>query len=433
MKKVLLVTYYWPPSGGAGVQRVLKTAKYLRDFGWEPVVFTAADASYPVLDQSLVADIPDDLTVIKHPIWEPYEWYKRFTGKRKEERIYSGFLNEAKKMSLAERLAIAIRGNFFIPDARKFWIRPSIRYLTNYLRLHPVDAILSSGPPHSVHMIALDLTHRFKIPWIADFRDPWTNIDFYSQLKLSRWADKRHRKLEKSVLHGADGVATVSWAWAEEFRQLGAQNIRVITNGFDQEDFQSNPLVVEDTFTFNHIGYLNADRNPSTLWEAFGELCRETPELRKSLRFRFIGKADHITFAQLEAQGLTDLVERLPYIPHSEVLAYTRSAQVLILAVNNVPNVMGHIPGKTYEYIAARRPILAIVPETADAAKIIHETGSGIACNFTDKIKMKAVIMDYFRRYKAGELKVENRPIDRYSRKKCAELMAQFLDSISAT
>lgn len=431
MKKVLLITYYWPPSGGAGVQRVLKTVKYLRDFGWEPIVFTADNAAYPILDESLLQDVPDGQEVIRCPIWEPYELYKRFTGQRGKERVYSGFLSETQQPSLTKRLSIWIRGNFFIPDARAFWIRPSVRYLKAYLRDHPVDAILSSGPPHTVHMIARGVKAATGLPWIADFRDPWTNIDFYDQLMLSRWADRRHRKLERSVLRQADRVVTVSPTWQQELHELGAASVSLIYNGYDPADFAFEKPAPEAEFCFNHIGFLNNDRNPPLLWEAFGELCREIPGLREVLKLRFIGKTDHITLHQLTEQGLADRVEQIDYIPHAEVLLRLCSSQVLMLLVNDVPNVMGHIPGKTFEYVASRRPVLAIGPETADFAQVITQTRSGVVCGFEDKDKMKRTLLAYFRRYKKGELNTEPAEIDRYSRRHAAGEMAAALTQIA--
>ena len=199
-KKVLIITYYWPPSGGAGVQRWLKFVKYLPKFGWEPIVFTVQNGEYPVIDNSLVNDVSSNLQVIKSPIWEPYSVYKKLTGRKKEETINSGFLVESEKSKFIENIGKWIRGNFFIPDARKFWIKPSVKTLSNFLIKHPVDIIISSGPPHSSHLIAKKLKSKFNIPWVSDFRDPWTNIDYYKELKLTKWADQKHKVLEKDVL-----------------------------------------------------------------------------------------------------------------------------------------------------------------------------------------------------------------------------------------
>ena len=301
------------------MQRVLKTAKYLRDFGWEPIIYTAKDAAYPIQDETLEKDVHPDQLVLRGAIWEPYELYKRFTGQGKKNRGYSVFLSEGKKPSLTKRISVWVRGNLFIPDARKFWIKPSIRFLDHWLQENRVDAVLSSGPPHSVHLIARGVKRKHEIPWLADFRDPWTNIDFYDQLMLTRRADKKHQRLEASVLEESDKLVTVSWSWAKQFEEMGKADVRVITNGFDHADFEGIEGEPGGTFSFNHIGYLNPDRNPPLLWKAFGELCQEVPGLKDDLRLRFIGTSDQVLFQHLEANGLMDQVERIDYLPHDEV------------------------------------------------------------------------------------------------------------------
>ncbi|MFK7923301.1 MAG: glycosyltransferase [Bacteroidia bacterium] len=432
MKKVLVICYYWPPSGGAGVQRVLKTCKYLRDYGWEPIVYTAKDAAYPILDETLEHDVVEGQVVLRGPIWEPYELYKRFTGQSKKGRVYSGFLSEDKKPSFTQRMAVWIRGNFFIPDARKFWIKPSIKFIGDWLKENHVDAVLSTGPPHSVHLIARGVKQNHNIPWIADFRDPWTNIDFYDQLMLSKRADRQHHKLEKAVVDECDKLITVSWTWADEFRAMGKDDVRLVTNGFDHADFESISGEPGPKFSFNHIGYLNADRNPALLWQAFGELCQEVPGMKDDLKLRFIGKTDQVLFQHLEKNGLMDMVERIDYIPHSEVLPTLLSSQVLLLLLNNTRNVMGVIPGKIYEYLAAGRPVLAIGPEEGDSARILTETGAGIVCNFEDFEKMKREIFKLYRAFKKGSLSVEEADIERFTRKHNAGLIGGILDEITA-
>ncbi|MEL7531454.1 MAG: glycosyltransferase [Bacteroidota bacterium] len=432
MKKVLVICYYWPPSGGAGVQRVLKTCKYLRDYGWEPIVYTAKDAAYPILDETLEHDVVDGQVVLRGPIWEPYELYKRFTGQSKKGRVYSGFLSEDKKPSITQRLAVWIRGNFFIPDARKYWIKPSVKFIGDWLKDNHVDAVLSTGPPHSVHLIARGVKRKHNIPWIADFRDPWTNIDFYDQLMLTKWADRKHHKLEQSVVDECDKLVTVSWSWAEEFGKMGKEDVRLVTNGFDHADFEEISGEPGPAFSFNHIGYLNTDRNPALLWQAFGELCQEVPGLKEDLKLRFIGKTDQVLFQHLEKNDLMDVVERVDYIPHSEVLPTLLSSQVLLLLLNNTPNVMGVVPGKIYEYLAAKRPVLAIGPEQGDSARILTETGAGIVCNFEDFEKMKREIFKLYRAFKKGALSVEEADIERFTRKYNAGLIGGILDEITA-
>lgn len=430
MKKVLILTYYWPPSGGGGVHRNLKYAKYFREFGWEPVIYTAEDADYPSVDESLFRDVPDGIEVVKHPIWEPYDVYRKFVGIKKDKKIYSGFISENKKMGLAQRMAVWIRGNFFIPDARKFWIKPSVKFLKAYLKEHPVDAILSSGPPHSMHLIGRGLKRATGLPWVADFRDPWTNIDFYEQLQLTRWADAKHKRLERSVLQEADAVATVSWHWADDFKGLGAPGVKVITNGYDPEDFAFAAEPNPKEFSLAHIGSLNQDRNPPHLWAALRRLCEEVPGLRGDLVIRFVGNTDLSVKTALEKEGLIDKADFQPYMPHKEVLRTLKSSQVPLLLLNDTPNVLGVVPGKLYEYMASERPILAIGPPEGDAARILRETGAGTVCGFADEEGMVAAVRDLYASYRAGTLKGGGEGIERYSRRGVTGQMAQVLDGL---
>ncbi len=431
MKRVLIITYYWPPSGGAGVQRWLKFAKYLRDFGWEPVIYTPENPEYPEADESLFKDLPIGIEVIKRPIWEPYRAYKRFIGQKKEEKIQAGFLSIKKKNPLIENISVWIRGNLFIPDARKFWIKPSIRYLLKYLAVHPVDAIVSTGPPHSMHLIALGLKTRLNIPWLADFRDPWTGIDFYHQLRLSKPADKKHHRLEKNVLSGADRVTIVSWNWALDFNRLFPRHYEVITNGFDPDDFIIPGQKIADTFELTHIGSLNKDRNPELLWEVLAEICSENEGFRDDLRLRFIGKCDVSLVQSLENYQLLSRTEKIEYMPHEEVLKESAGSQVLLLLLNNTPNVMGIVPGKIFEYLATRRPILCIGPSEGDSARIIREAQAGITCNFDDKTSMKNAVLELYDGYKKGSLQNKKGEIDTFSRKGLTGKISSLLDEMS--
>lgn len=430
MKKVLILTYYWPPSGGGGVHRNLKYAKYFRDFGWEPVIYTAQDADYPSEDKSLFKDVPENLEVVKHPIWEPYNAYRKLVGIKKDKKIYSGFISENKKMGFKQRLAVWVRGNFFIPDARKFWIKPSIRHLVKYLKENPVDAVISSGPPHSMHLIGLGIKKKLNIPWVADFRDPWTNIDFYDQLQLSGWADRKHKRLEKEVLQKADQVVTVSWHWAEDFKNLGAPATKVITNGFDPEDFEFEGAPSPAEFSISHIGSLNKDRNPPILWEALKELCDEVPGFKDKLVIRLIGNTDISVKGELERLDLMKNADFQGYMPHKEVLKQQKSSQVLLLLLNNTPNVLGVVPGKLFEYMATGRPILAIGPSEGDSARIIRGSGAGAVVGFEEKEEMKKAIGELYSRYEAGNLSGGGSGIEVYSRKSITGNMAEVLEGL---
>ncbi len=431
MKKVLIITYYWPPSGGAGVQRWLKFVKYLHGFGWEPVVYTPENPEAPAVDNSLLRDIPKDITVIKRPIWEPYDLYKSFIGHKKGEKINAGFLTEKKKPGLAEKISVWIRGNWFIPDARKFWIKPSVKFLSEYLKKNPVDAIVSTGPPHSMHLIALGLKKQLNISWLADFRDPWTDIDFYDKLMLTKSSDEKHKKLEREVLNKADTVLTIGWHMAEGFKKIVDRKFEVITNGFDEDDFLKKENVLDQKFSISHIGAMNADRNPKMLWAALSELLAENENLRKDLKINFIGKMDYSVLNDLEKFKLSSYVTKTEYLPHEKTTAAMQGSQVLLLALNNTHNTLGVISGKLFEYMAAKRPILAIGKENGDAARILKETGAGTICDFEDKSRMKAEISRMYELFRQKNLQVLSFNTSNYSRKIQTEKLADLLNALS--
>ena len=430
MKKVLVITYYWPPSGGGGVQRWLKFVKYFRDQGWEPVVYTPLNPEMPSEDVSLLAEIPDGIEVVKTKIWEPYLLYKRFIGKKKTQRINTGFLSDSKKPKTTENIAVWLRGNFFIPDARKFWIKPSIKFLKSYLKEHPVDAMVSTGPPHSMHMIALGIKKSLDIPWIADFRDPWTNIDFYHKLRLTKRGDRVHHQQEKQVIDHADVLTTVSWSWAEDFKQLGAKNVQVITNGFDPADYVDLAKTATLKFELCHIGSMNKDRNPGKFWEALSLVAKKVEGFKDQLHIVLLGSTDHQVFEDLKRFGLMDQVEHFSYLPHKEVLERASKASVLLLPLNDTPNVSGIIPGKIFEYLALQKPILAIGPDTGDSARILRETNCGEIAGFDEVEKMAQLIVDHYQNYlNPNNQKVKTGSIADYSRRELTKKMSSLLDS----
>ncbi len=455
MKKVLIITYYWPPSGGAGVQRWLKFVKFLPQFNWQPVVYTALNGEMPVIDESLEKDIPNEAIVLKQPIWEPYSLYKKFIGKKKDEKINASFLNEGKKTGFTQKISVWIRGNFFIPDARKFWIKPSTKFLLDYISKNKIDYIISSGPPHSMHLIALGIKKKLpNIKWVADFRDPWTNIDFYDKLMLTDFADNKHRKLEKEVLKKADAVLSVGKYISQEFfeiynsdRGTNQDKFYTITNGFDESDLQKKEVIKDKKFSISHIGTLVKDRNPQVLWEVLREMTTEDVNFANSLEIKFVGKVDIFVNQQLEKFGLTKYVNKIAYLPHNEVIIEQQKSRVLLLLVNNTPNAKGILTGKFFEYLQAGVPIIAIGPEKGELAEIIAETKCGAIVDFDNKEKLKQVIRlmsDYLNVntsevvknnslvnlfFEADEISKQKR-IEKYGRKSLTQELAKILEAL---
>lgn len=431
MKRVLIITYYWPPSGGAGVQRWLKFVKYLCEFGWEPIVYTAENGEMPVIDLSLEKDIPKNTTVLKTKIWEPYSVYKAFIGKKQNEKINSSFLTESKKPGITEKISVWIRGNFFIPDARKFWIKPSVNYLTEYLKKNPVDVIISSGPPHSMHLIALGIKKNFSnVKWVADFRDPWTNIDFYKELMLSSSSDKKHKQLEKEVLKNADAVLSIGSGMNEEFKQILGNNpekFSVITNGYDEDDVFKGELEKDEKFSIAHIGTLVKSRNPETLWKVLKLLVETNENFKKDLEIKLVGKVDYFVNERLKHYGLDSYVRKIDYLPHNEVIKEQQKTKVLLLLVNNTPNAKSILTGKIFEYLAANVPILAIGPTDGDLAAILNKTRSGLISDFNDETLLKENILKLYSNRQFSPDKTE---ITRFSRRELTKTLSELLNKL---
>ncbi|GAB1451277.1 glycosyltransferase family 4 protein [Draconibacterium sp.] len=428
MKKVLIITYYWPPSGGGGVMRWLKMSKFLPELGWQPIIYTPENPDPSVIDESLLKEIHPEIIELKTPIWEPYDFYRKITGKKTGEKFKSGYISEASEGNWKSKLSVFIRGNFLIPDPRMFWIKPSIKYLSKYLNENPVDLIISTGPPHSMHIIALGLKKKFDIPWIADFRDPWTDIDFYAKLRLTKWADKKHHKLELKVLTTADHVVTVSPGCASDIEKIAHRKIEVINNGFDPTDYDFETPGLDETFTISHFGAFNKDRNPATLWKVLGELASADTDFKKLLRIKLIGQTDKSVISDIEINNLKENLVVSEHLPHHDGLVELSKSQVLLLPLNDAPNVKGILPGKMYEYMALRRPILALGPTDADYAKILKETNTGVPLGFDDAEGIKESLQAYFKLFKAKKLTVQSGAYEKYSRK---SLAGQFVKLIS--
>jgi glycosyltransferase involved in cell wall biosynthesis len=430
MLKVLIITYYWPPSGGSSVLRWLKFAKYLREYGWEPIVYTPSNPESQEIDQSLIKDIPPGMEVITSPIWEPYTIYKLLTGKKKKDRLGVALMNDSKN-KLTGKAMLWIRSNLFIPDPRRFWVRPSVRLLASHIRKNPVDVIITTGPPHSMHLIGMKLHKKLGIKWVADFRDPWTNIDFYGDLLLTRMADRCHHKLERKVLSGADHIITVSPGMTREFNSVGVNNVTTITNGYDQQ--LSVPGSVEKgKFSIVHLGSLPKSRNPVLLWEVLSTLAKENPEFDSRLEIRLAGRIDITVKESLEKFELQKYLVQQEYIPHEETFDLLTRSSVLLLCINNTPNAGGILTNKFFEYLSARRPILAIGPVNGDASVILAESGAGKMFEYDDSIPLKEYVLSLFNLYSQQKLTGKTEFTEKYSRKNLTRELSELLNKVIA-
>ncbi len=413
------------------MQRWLKFAKYLPENGWMPIIYTPSNPEYPEQDNSLMKNMPKGrIVVIRNPIWEPYKFYKLFTGKRRSEKIQAGFLNESPVRSRFEKFSRWLRGNLFIPDARMFWIKPSISFLIKLLKKNKVDLIVSTGPPHSMHLIALGLKKRINIKWIADFRDPWTGIYYFKDLGLSKYARKRHEKLEKTCLDKADRIITVGNTMKSDFKKMTRTPVEVITNGFDQADYDNISPQKADKFSIMYTGSFLPDQNPPELWEALRDLLREDQLLRQKLELTFVGKTDLSVIGSIEKAGLKPYLQLNKYVPHTEIPRMHQKAALLLLCINRIENASYIITGKVFDYLASGKPILAICPENSDVAEIIRKTASGWIIPFNQKELLMKVLKDTFKKYIENQLAVKPQKIHIYSRKELSHKLSLLFNNI---
>lgn len=422
MKRVLIITYYWPPNGGAGVYRWLKLSKLLPEHGWQPVIYTPENPEVVADDPGLLKDVRKDLDVIKRPITEPFNLYKRFTGRSTKEKVQVGFLNEKQQGGWKEDLALWVRSNFFIPDARVWWVRPSVRFLKGWLKSNPVDAIVSTGPPHSMHLIALALKRSLGVKWVADFRDPWTDIDFYAQLKLTGRADAKHRRLEGEVLREADRVVAVGWHMATDLKEIGGREVDVITNGYDPDDLPATRDAVDDAYSLVHAGSLTSTRNAPQLWQALKLICEEDPAFADRFKLRFIGPVDHAVMTDVEEAGLGTYVERMGRVPHAEALRQMQQARVLLLLANDTANVLGILTGKLFEYVSTGRPVLAVAPVEGDIPRVLDRAPHAVID--------RADLLRERERIKAMFTAAATEPDPRWSRAATCAQMADVLNTL---
>lgn len=423
-KKALIITYYWPPAGGPGVQRWLKFVKYLPDYQIEPIVYCPEQPHYPIIDNSLQQEIPEDVTVLKQSIQEPYRW-AQLLSKKSTKTISSGIIANPKKQSLIERILLYIRGNYFIPDARKQWVQPSVAFLEKYIEEHQISTIITTGPPHSLHLIGLALQTKLGVKWLADFRDPWTTIGYHKALKLTKKAQQKHLQLEQQVLQQADHIIVTSTHTKNEFLTKTKQPISVITNGFDAHHI---PRPEKDKkFTISHIGSLLSNRNPKVLWQALSELLASDMSFKEAFQLQFIGVVSESIIQTITAYGLLKHTKVLGYVTHDEAINAQMQSQVLLLIEINSEDTKAIIPGKLFEYMVSQTPILAIGPKASDVEQLITQTNTGHYLYYDDVDAVKSQILLYFNAYKTNTLISHPIGLEQFSRKALTKTLSHLI------
>lgn len=426
MKRVLIISYYWPPTGGSGVQRWVKFCKYLPQLGWQPVVYTPENPEQLAVDESLINEIPEEVEVIKTRILEPYEVYRRLLGRKKQGEINP--INSTSGKSLTQKAALWARANLFIPDPRISWVRPSVKYLVKYLEEHPVDVIVTTGPPQSMHLIGRGVKRATGIRWIADFRDPWTRMFYFKHLGLSSWAERRHLRLEKSVLDECDAIISVTPLVQKDFQQMSETPVHMITNGFDESDF---PIEAQyspgDKFTIVHTGLFAVDGNPVKLWDVLAKKCQSDPEFAEKCEIRLAGKIDREIIQSIEERGLGGNLTNLGYLSHNLTVKEQQSASMLILPLRIDPEYRKVLPGKIFEYLASRRPVLGIGQEDGAAATVLKDAAAGEMFDWDNSAQVAEFIEREWQRYKSGDANACASDIHKYTRRALTEELVKIL------
>ncbi|WP_047546616.1 glycosyltransferase [Psychroserpens sp. Hel_I_66] len=422
--QTLIITYYWPPAGGPGVQRWLKFVKYLPEFGVEPIVYCPENPSYPIIDESLLNEISSEIKIIKQPISEPYR-FANFLSKKDSKQISSGVIPKKKKQSFVQRLMLYVRGNFFIPDARKNWVKPSVKFLSDYIKQHHIETIITTGPPHSLHLIGLQLKAELGVKWLADFRDPWTTIGYHRELKLSKSSEEKHKILEAQVLQTADQIIVTSENTKKEFLAKTKQPITVITNGYDNHNVKRQEK--DEKFTLAHIGSLLSERNPKQLWTSLKELIDDNEDFRRKFELKLIGVVSEDVLQTLKEFDLQSYINNLGYVSHKEAVKAQMASRVLLMVEINSQDTKVIIPGKLFEYMASGTPIIAVGPKDTDVETILRNTNTGNYFFYDEKLRIKSQILSYFEAYKSNDLVVKAIGLEQYSRKSLTQKLSSLL------
>ena len=438
MKRVLIISYYWPPTGGSGVQRWVKFAKYLPEEGWQPVIYTPENPEQLAVDTTLEAEIPAEAEIIKTHITEPYELYKKFLRRsgHSKESVEVNPVN-AQNKSFAQKAAMWVRGNFFLPDPRCLWIRPSVKFLKKYLKEHPVDLIVSTGPPQSMHMIGLRLAEETGLPWIADFRDPWTKIFYFKHLSMTKATERWHEKMEKKVLDNASAVVAVSPLVQQDFQSITETPVELITNGFDECDFPQGECHeasggADRDFVITHTGLFAADGNPTILWQVLSEKCSQDETFRKLLKIKLIGKTDDQIKTSIAEAGLKENTIDMGYQPHAKAIEEQRTASVLILPLRKEPEYKAVLPGKLFEYLASLRPVLGIGQPDGAMSMILDSIKAGVVLDWEDKASIGKFIDRCWEKHLEGGLTASDADISQFTRRNLTRRMAQLFEKLTS-
>lgn len=427
-KKVLIITYYWPPLGGSGVQRWLKFAKYLDKAGWETFVLTPENPSFQIADPSLLRDVPSNTQVIKLPIWEPYDAFHKISGLLGRKKVAATDMISAGKKSTFQKISSWIRGNMMIPDPRIYWVKPASNFLNDFIRKNQIDKIITTGPPHSIHLIGLRLKKKNPdLRWIADFRDPWSAWDLLDTLSLTTRSRKKHQTLERQVLQTADRVVTIAPYHVRLFEKLGGRTVDLITNGFDTDDFAQVTRARTSKFTIRHTGVVDELRDPRPFMNALRNVFQNNSS---DVVVEFIGNVNS-SFKEFVSNDpvLSKITKFTNTIPHKELLRLYGETDLLLLVLAHTAIAPGNLPGKFFEYLASGIPIIATGPVDGDAGDVIRRSNAGEIFAREDETAMVEMVRKHYELWKAG-VQVSTTDASLFTRKNLTDQLIRILETL---
>lgn len=422
-RKILIISYYWPPSGGVGVQRWLNYALELKKLGWEPIIYTPENPQFEIKDESQL-DRVKDLRVIKTKIWEPFNFFHKLTGNKNRKNVQQGLVMEKANKTLKDKVIVWTRGNMIVPDPRRFWVKPSIKFLKKFIQEEGIKTIITTGPPHSMHLIGLGLRRRLDIKWIADFRDPWSKWDVLDKLKVNALTRLKHKKLERKVLIKADKVLTVSHHLQKSLNELGAgEKAELLYNGVSVQRGISKPI--GEKMVVGYYGMLNEMRNPTELWKVLDQLAGEMPT-----ELRLGGIVSESIVSEIKTmENLAPVTHFLGYLDHDVVQQEYAKCDVLLLLLNRTENAKWILPVKFFEYMAASRFILALGPTASDLADISTDLRTFRIMDYSNVFGIKESLV--FFRNNQLDFSSNSALLDQFAHVNLARKLSSILESLN--
>lgn len=433
---MLVVSYAWPPAGGPGVQRVLKFVKYLPSFGFRPVVLTVKDGTYPALDPTLERDVPSDVHVYRSRSTEPAGLYKRFVGMKADQPIPVAVLAEPSS-NVKKKIANYVRLNLFVPDAKIGWYPWAVREGNRLIRTERPSAVFSTAPPPTTHLVAGSLARRHALPWVADFRDPWTDVHYYEGARRLPFTTALDHRLERSVFDGASRLTFVSRLDSERYAGVYGhpEKHAYIPNGYDEADFEAIAAADPDPdrFVLMHLGSVGRERCPTRLFTAIQRLAERGVVSPANFRLTFVGKVEPSVLETIRESGVEPFVDVVPYVPHHEALRLGQRAHALLLLITQSQNNAGILPGKTFEYLRYGRPVLALGPTTGEVGRVLDDTRGGSIHEYDDADGMAASLEGWIRAFRDGRRPPGPAPerLERYSRRSLTGELAAILSALT--